>query len=125
MRTQKKLSGAAIAAAVVLAAWGFMRPQRALADDARVTVTPAVQIVTPGSSSRADVQLVQWGRYGWRPYGYRYRGYYGPYYGRRVYAPYYGPYYGYPAYGYGYTYPAYGYGYGYGYPAYRVGIGVW
>ena len=101
-----------------------------------MTVTPAVQRVSDSGNSGADVQFVQWGR----PYGYRYRGNYGPYYGRGYYAPYYGsPVYG----GYGYSYPAYGYGYpgygfgygayGYGYPAYGgigiraggVGVGIW
>lgn len=136
MRLQNNTLGAAIAIAAVLAALE-LSPSRALAADARLTVTPAIQHGSDTGSSGANVQFVQWGR----PYGYRYRGYYGPYYGRGYY---YRPYYGYPVYGgYGYSYPAYGYGYpgyavgypayGYGYPAYGgigiraggVGVGIW
>lgn len=134
MRMQSKFFGAAIAAALfVVPAFGR---SKATADDARVIVTPAVQSVTGSGNSGANVQLVQWGR----PYGYRYRGYYAPYYGRRNYAPYYAPYYApapyayptYGGYGYTYSYPAYGYPV-YGYPAYGgigiraggVGVGIW
>jgi len=108
---------------------------RASADDARLTVTPAVYR-TAGDDNGATIQLVRhgWGggyRGGWgggyRGYGYGNRGW-GGYGYRPIVRPYFGYGYGYPAYGYGY--PAYGYyGGGYGYPAYGygsgVGIGIW
>ena len=140
MRTRTRILGGAIAVAVMAAAWSFgVSP--AVADDARLTVTPAVLRTTDAGNSGATVQHVRWG-----PYGYGYRGYYRPYrpyyYGGwgGYYAPYYGGYYyAPPVYSYGYSYPAYGYGYGYGYPVYggypmyggigirtgRVGIGIW
>jgi hypothetical protein len=134
---QNKIIGAAIAIAAVLAAFDLGR-SRASADDSRLTVIPAVERVTDSANSGANVQFVQWGR----PYGYRYRASYGPYYSRGYYAPNYGYQayggygYSYPAYNYGYGYPAYGYGYSYpayGYPAYGgigiraggVGVGIW
>lgn len=141
MRTRTKILGAIFATAVVVTAWSIGASQAA-ADDARLTVAPAVLRTSDAGNSGATVQHVRWG-----PYGYGYRGYYRPYRpyyygGGGYYAPYYGGYYAppvysygysYPAYGYGYGYPAYGYGYGYGYPAYggigirtgRVGIGIW
>jgi len=134
MRLQKKLFGAAIAITAVFAALELGN-SRALADDARLTVRPAIHRASDTDNSGANIQFVRWGR----PYGYGYRGYYAPYnrgyYGRSYYGPSYGyPAYGgygysYPAYGYGYSYPTYGYGYGYpayGYPVYGgVGVRIW
>jgi len=150
MRTQLGLIGTSIGIAAVLATFET-GASAASADDARLTVRPAVQIVGGSPDAQAKVQFVQWRG----PYGYRYGGYYGPFYGGPYYAPYYvppatpyptpygtpyptpygTPLYRYPAYGvYGSPYPAYGYGYpAWGYPAYggigirtgRVGIGIW
>jgi len=87
-----------------------MLPSKASADDARLTVTPAVYRVDDSSASGGTIQLVRhhgyygrsWGG-GYRGFrGYGYRGFYRPLYPR----PYYrvGP-------GFGYGYPGYGYGY--------------
>ena len=138
MSTKKRIIGSAIACAGVLAAFTFYGSQ-ASADDARLTVRPAVYRPADGNDQGATIQLVRhgwggghrgWGggyRGGWgggyRGYGYGggYRGYgYRPFYPQN-----YG--YGYPAVGYGggYGYPGYGYGYpGYGYGG-GVGIGIW
>jgi hypothetical protein len=134
MFSHKRIIGATIAYAGVLAAF-TLAGSRASADDARLTVTPAVQRTVDGDDHGATIQLVRhgWGG-GYRGYGWGggYRGYgwgggyrgWGGYGYRPFYRSYYGIGYGYPAYGYGYGYPAYGYGYGY--PAYGgVGVGIW
>lgn len=123
MLTRNGMLGMTIAFVVVVGTIVFSSSQ-ASADDARLTVAPAIYRSDGSGTTGAQVQTVQW--YG-RGYGYGYRPYYRPYYGG-YYRPYYGGYgYAYPAYGYGYGYPAYGYGYpayGYGYgPALGVGIG--
>ena len=133
MFRNKSLIGLAVAGAALAAA--FVVPSaQASADDARLTVTPAVYRVNDSNAPGPSIQPVRYGYYrgGWGPrwggYGY-YRPYARPYvYGGYGYAgPAYG--YGYPAYGYpAYGYPAYGYGpaYSYGYgPRVGVGIGVW
>lgn len=102
-----------------------MMPTTAKADDAKLTVKPAVIQTTTNQPSNVTVQPVRWYRGGFyggpgvgvyvgpRFYG---RGFYGGY------APYgYGYGYGYPAYGYGYGYPAYGYGYAPYYGGYYYG----
>jgi len=103
---------------VALAAAFAAAPARAMADDARLVVTPAVlQSDDSGSGvSGANIELVRhrgywrggrgWGG-GYRGFrGYGYGGFYRPIYPRRVYPGFYaGP-------GYGYGYPGYGYGYG-------------
>jgi hypothetical protein len=133
MLTKKRILGSAVACAGVLAAFTFAASPVS-ADEARLTVTPAVYRAADGDDHGATIQLVRhgWGG-GYRGYGYGgYRGYgWGGYGYRPRVRPYYG--YGYPGIGYGvgYGYPAYGYGYpayGYGYPAYGgvgVGVGVW
>ena len=108
-----------IVACVALAAMYAMVPAQASADDARLTVTPAVYR-SGDSNAGATVQLVRHHGYygggrgwygGYRGYGYGYGGGWGGYrrgfYGR----PYYGAYAA-PGYGYGYGYAAPGYGYG-------------
>jgi hypothetical protein len=128
MFTQHRIGLAAVA--LVLVAGSTIFSARASADDARVTVAPAVYRVDE-TNSGVSVQTVQW-------YGRSYGPYYRPYYYRPYYRPYYGGYYrpyyygygyGYPAYGYTYGYPAYGYYSGYG-PGVgvsvgRVGVGMW
>lgn len=144
MFTNKRIIGATIVCAGVLAAFTFAG-SRASADDAQLSVTPAVYRSADGDDHGATIQLVRhgWGggwHGGYRGYGYGgYRGF-----GGYAYRPYYRPYYGGFGYGlgyglgaglgygaYGYGYPGYGYGYpaygyGYGYPAYGgVGVGIW
>jgi hypothetical protein len=143
MFTNKRVIGAAVVCTGVLAAFTFAA-SRASADDAALTVKPAVLQSAEGDSQGATIQLARYGhgggwgggyRGGWgggyRGYGYRGFGGYGyrPYYGGFGYGLGYGlgAGLGYGAYGYGY--PGYGYGYpayGYGYPAYGgVGVGIW
>lgn len=120
MLTRNGMLGMAIAFVVVVGTIAVASTQ-GRADDARLTVAPAIYRADDSGSTGAQVQTVQY--YG-RGYGYGYYRpyrYYRPYYGG-YYRPYYGGYgYSYPAYGYGYGYPAYGYGYGY--PAYGYGYG--
>jgi hypothetical protein len=115
MSWRNKSIGLVAGCAAMAATWGGV-PSRASADDAPLTVTPAVLRVDEASPSGATTELVRyrgWYGPGWggRGYyrGYGYRGFYRPYY-RPFYRPFYGAYYG-P--GYGYAYPGYGYGYGY------------
>jgi hypothetical protein len=131
MSTKTRIIGSAALCAGVLAAFAIAGSQ-ASADDARLTVTPAVYRTADGDDHGATIQLVRhgWGggyRGGWGGgyRGYRYGGW-GGYGYRPIVRPYVGFGYGYPAYGgYGYGYPAYGYGYpAYGYGG-GVGIGVW
>jgi hypothetical protein len=133
MLTQHRMFGWAMVALAMVAGL-TIASSRASADDARMTVAPAIYRVDDAHRG-TPVQTVQWygGGY-YRPY-YRpyYRSYYRPYYRSYYYGGYAQPYYsgygyGYPAYGYTYGYPAYGY-YGYGPGAGvsvgRVGVGVW
>jgi hypothetical protein len=122
MLTRRATIGMAIAGAALVAAF-TTASQRASADDARLTVTPAVY-QTGDSTQSAQIQLVRhgWGG-GYRGWGGGYRGGWGGYggygYGGGFYRPYYRPYIGIgigPRYGFGYG----GYGYG-GYPAYGYG----
>jgi hypothetical protein len=135
MFTQYRMFGSVVVALAVLPAFAIPSAP-ASADDARVTVAPAIYRVEDASVT--PVQTVQWygGGYWYRPYRpYYFRSYYRPYYYGGYYQPYYGSYYrpysygygyGYPAYGYTYGYPAYGYyGYGPGVTVGRVGMGVW
>jgi hypothetical protein len=137
LRTRATI-GFAVASLAIFAA-SAMAPAPASADDARLTVAPAVYQTDDSGSAPFAIELVRHGGYyggGWG-WGGGYRGYgwggpwggvYRPYYRPRFYGAYGG--FGYPAYGYGYGYPAYGYpAYGYGYPAYGygpgIGFGVW
>jgi hypothetical protein len=125
MLTRRATMGMVVAGVALIAALAFDSAQ-ASADDARLTVTPAVYR-TGNSSQSAQVQLVRhgwgggyhggwhggysgWGGYRGYGYGGSYRPYYRPYVGIGI-----GPVYSYgPGYGYGYGYggyPAYGYGY--------------
>jgi hypothetical protein len=116
----KTMFGMSVASVAVMAAM-VLAPAPASADDARLTVTPAVLQTGDSTSPQASIQQVRWGRggwgrgwggyrgygrgYGWGGYrGWGYRGYYRPYVGVYPYG-----------YGYGYGYPGYGYGYGPGY----------
>jgi hypothetical protein len=112
MSWRKKVIGLGAGCAAVVAAFTMVQ-SKASADDAPLTVTPAVYRVDDTAPSGGTVQLVRhrgwygrgwgWGGYrGYRGYGYGYRGFYRPYY-----RPFYG------AYGPGYGYPGNGYGYGY------------
>lgn len=127
MFTPRAKLGMAVAGVAFIAALTLGSTQ-ASADDARLTVTPAVYR-TGDSAQSPQIQLVRHGGYGghyggwhggyggwrggYRGYGYGgfYRPYYRPYIGIGI-----GPAYGYGGYGYGYGgYPAYGYGYRGGY----------
>lgn len=125
--SRRKWALGLVVACVALAAMYAMAPAQASADDARLTVAPAVY--RPGDSNAgASVQLVRHHGYygggrgwygGYRGYGYGYGGWGGyrrGFYGR----PYVGVYAG-PGYGYGYGYGAPGYGYGYAAPGYGYG----
>jgi hypothetical protein len=135
MLTRRAKIGMAVAGAAFIAALTTACTQ-ASADDARLTVTPAVY-QTGDSSQSAQIQLVRhgWGG-GYRGWGGGYRGYggWGGYRGYGYggfYRPYYRPFIGIgigPRYGYGFGYGGYGpgYGYGYGYGGYPVyGYGIW
>src|SRR5262249_14292127 len=114
MSRRNKAIGLGAGCAALLATFTLLA-SKASADDARLTVTPAVYRVDDSTPSGASIQLVRhrgwygpgWGWGGYRGYyrGYGYHGFYRPYY-RPLYGAYYGP-------GYGYAYPGYGYGYGY------------
>jgi len=129
MVTQHRIVGLA-AVALMIVAGLTVASSRASADDAGMTVAPAVYRVDNLNSS-APVQTVQWYGRNYGPYyrPYYYRPYYRPYYYGGYYRPYaYGYGYGYPAYGYTYGYPAYGYypyGPGVGVTVGRVGVGLW
>jgi hypothetical protein len=129
---RNKVQWSLVAGCLAAAGAWVLNSAPASADDARLTVTPAVYRVEEGRAPGTAVQLVRhygyyggrgWGG-GWRRgggWGGGYRGYgWGGYY-----RPFYRPYYNYGFYGgpgFGYGYPAYGYGYGYG-PYY--GGGMW
>jgi len=140
MLRKRAAIGLAAASLAIVVASATAR-DTASADDARLTVTPAIYQTDNSGSTPFATELVRYHGYG-RGWGWGggYRGYgwgggyggwgYRPFYRPRFYGMYGG--FGYPAYGYGY--PAYGYGYGYGYPAYGyrgygygpiVGLGVW
>jgi hypothetical protein len=115
MFAKRALMGLAAGCAALGAAFG-LAPAPAEADEARMTVTPAVYRVNEAGGSGATIELVRhhgyhgggrgwgWGG-GYRGYGYRYGGHYRPYAVR----PFYGVYYGVGP-GYGYGAPGYGYG---------------
>ncbi len=134
MVTKKRAIVCALACVGATTAFTLMG-SRASADDARLTVRPAVVRTVESSDHGPTIQLVRHG-YGGYHGGYGYRGgYYGGYGYRPIVRPYVGIGYGYPVYNYGY--PAYGYyGGGYGYPGYGyggcgygygggVGVGIW
>ncbi|MGE5193278.1 MAG: hypothetical protein ACM3U2_12350 [Deltaproteobacteria bacterium] len=126
---RKKVMFGLVAGCVAVAGAWALSPAQASADDAHLTVTPAVYRVNGASAPPASVQLVRhhgyYGGGGWRG-GYRgygwgggYRGYgWGGGYRGYGWGGYYRPYYARPYYGYS---GGLGYGYGYGYPGYGYG----
>jgi hypothetical protein len=116
MSWKNKAIGLGAGCAALMAAFTLV-PSKASADEAPLTVTPAVYRVGDTGASGGTIQLVGhrgwygrgggWGWGGYRGYyrGYGYRGFYRPYY-----RPFYGANYG-PGFGYGSAYPGYGYGY--------------
>lgn len=130
MITRSGIQKLALVCLLAGATWS-LTAQAVSADDARLTIRPAVLRTEAGGDNGVKTELVRW--YGYGPYGYgAYRGrvwgapawgypaaVYRPYVGVGVgiapayvapapVVPVYGPAYGYPVYGY----PAYGYRYG-------------
>jgi hypothetical protein len=125
MVTRSGIQKLALVCLLAGATWS-LTAQASSADDARLTIKPAVLRTEAAGDNGVKTELVRW--YGYGPYRARYWGppvwgypapaYYGPvgvgvgiapaYVAPAPVVPVYGPAYGYPVYGY----PAYGYRYG-------------